>query len=106
MAPASSNSNGPVTAFVLAGIGLLIVVIGVLLLLRRRQLNKRPVFAGDAKPADDVAGAATAAPVPGPAPEDQAQDTPADGPPVAEPPVVEPPVVEPPVTEPPADAKD
>jgi hypothetical protein len=33
----------------------LIVVLGVLLLLRRRHLNKRPVFAGDAKPLGDEA---------------------------------------------------
>ena len=32
----------------LAGIGVLIVALGVLLLLRRRHLNKKPVFAGDA----------------------------------------------------------
>ncbi|MET0863088.1 MAG: serine hydrolase [Nakamurella sp.] len=50
-APTSSTSNGPSTAIVLAGIGLLIVIVGVLLLLRRRHLNKRPTFAGDAKPA-------------------------------------------------------
>jgi D-alanyl-D-alanine carboxypeptidase (penicillin-binding protein 5/6) len=59
-APASSTSNGPSTAIVLAGIGLLIVVIGVLLLLRRRHLNKRPTFAGDAK----AAGATPAEPEP------------------------------------------
>jgi len=51
-APTSSGSNGPSTAIVLAGIGLLIVVIGLLLLLRRRHLNKRPTFAGDAKPTE------------------------------------------------------
>jgi len=56
-APASATSNGPSTAIVLAGIGLLIVVIGVLLLLRRRHLNKRPTFVGDARPADDAASA-------------------------------------------------
>ena len=46
-----SSSSGVPTAFVLAGIGLLVVAIGVVLLLRRRHLNKRPTFAGDAKPA-------------------------------------------------------
>jgi len=60
-APPSSNTNGPSTAIVLAGIGLLIAVIGVLLLLRRRHLNKRPTFAGDAKPADATPAATEAA---------------------------------------------
>ncbi len=59
--PTSSTSGAPTATIVLAGIGVLIVVLGVLLLLRRRHLNKRPVFAGDAKlPAarDDRRGAA------------------------------------------------
>jgi D-alanyl-D-alanine carboxypeptidase (penicillin-binding protein 5/6) len=104
-APASSNSNGPWTAIVLAGIGLLIVVIGILLLLRRRQLNKRPTFAGDAKPAADVSDTSSpAAEIPAQAPADsaaQAQEPTADEPPDAEPPDAEPPVAEPPVGEPP-----
>jgi D-alanyl-D-alanine carboxypeptidase (penicillin-binding protein 5/6) len=49
----TSSSSGVPTAFILAGIGLLVVVVGVVLLLRRRHLNKRPAFAGDAKAADD-----------------------------------------------------
>jgi len=52
----TSSTSGTSTPLILAGIGVLIVVLGVLLLLRRRHLNKRPVFAGDAKPADDAAG--------------------------------------------------
>jgi D-alanyl-D-alanine carboxypeptidase (penicillin-binding protein 5/6) len=48
----SSSSSGVPTALILAGIGLLIVIAGIGLLLRRRHLNKRPVFAGDAKPAE------------------------------------------------------
>ncbi|MEP6560008.1 MAG: serine hydrolase [Nakamurella sp.] len=61
-APQSSTSNGPWTAVVLAGIGLLILIVGVLLLLRRRHLNKRPTFAGDAKPAAADAEFPTAEP--------------------------------------------
>jgi hypothetical protein len=49
----TSTTSGAPTALILAGIGVLIVALGVLLLLRRRHLNKRPVFAGDAKPAGD-----------------------------------------------------
>jgi D-alanyl-D-alanine carboxypeptidase (penicillin-binding protein 5/6) len=51
----TSSTNGTSTPLILAGIGVLIVALGILLLLRRRHLNKRPVFAGDAKPADDAA---------------------------------------------------
>ena len=51
----SSTSGGVPTALVLAGIGVLIVGLGLLLLLRRRHLNKRPTFAGDAKSADEIA---------------------------------------------------
>jgi D-alanyl-D-alanine carboxypeptidase (penicillin-binding protein 5/6) len=58
----SSTSSGTPTALILAGIGLLIVIAGIGLLLRRRHLNKRPVFAGDAKPAE--ADAETAAETP------------------------------------------
>jgi D-alanyl-D-alanine carboxypeptidase (penicillin-binding protein 5/6) len=70
-AAAESNSNGAPTALILALIGLLIVVVGVLLLLRRRHLNKRPVFAGDAvSPAPSDAAA--------PAPSDAAAPAPSD----------------------------
>ncbi|MGS0686201.1 D-alanyl-D-alanine carboxypeptidase family protein [Nakamurella sp. GG22] len=49
--PAASTSSGVSTALVLAGIGVLVVLAGLLLLLRRRRLNKRAVLAGDAAPA-------------------------------------------------------
>ena len=51
----STTSGGAPTALILAGIGLLIVIAGIGLLLRRRHLNKRAVFAGDAKPAESEA---------------------------------------------------
>ena len=60
-ATTSSTSSGTPTALILAGIGLLIVIAGIGLLLRRRHLNKRPVFAGDAKPADETNAPATEA---------------------------------------------
>jgi D-alanyl-D-alanine carboxypeptidase (penicillin-binding protein 5/6) len=100
-ASSASNStdsgSGGVPVLVLAGIGVLIVALGVLLLLRRRHLNKKPVFAGDAAtttgaetppvtdaaptetPADDATAPteAPAAPVPAteepPAPPDSPQ---------------------------------
>jgi len=69
----SSSTSGTPTALILAGIGVLIVVLGVLLLLRRRHLNKRPVFAGDAKTeGDDKSGQTEEAP---PADETQTDDT-------------------------------
>jgi hypothetical protein len=37
-------------AWILAGLGLLVVAAGVVLLIRRRHLNKRARFAGDAQP--------------------------------------------------------
>ena len=123
----SSTSSGVPTALILAGIGLLIVAVGVLLLLRRRHLNKRPTFAGDAvqpavegeTPAAEVAVAAspdeTVAPGPTPdeTPTDEStpQETPAAEPPpaAAEPTEPEPTEAEPTEPEPkdpgPTDAK-
>ena len=77
--PAASTSGGVPTAIVLAGVGLLILGLGVLLLLRRRHLNNRPTFAGDAKPVD--------APQAGETAPDGAADEP---PPPTEPPAAEP----------------
>jgi serine-type D-Ala-D-Ala carboxypeptidase (penicillin-binding protein 5/6) len=57
---AGESSSGIPVAWILAGLGVLVVAAGVVLLIRRRHLNKRPTFAGDAKPKPDPA-AATAA---------------------------------------------
>jgi D-alanyl-D-alanine carboxypeptidase (penicillin-binding protein 5/6) len=46
----------PTAVIVLAGIGVLVLILGVGLLVRRRYLNKRAAFAGDAKPAEAAAG--------------------------------------------------
>ncbi len=86
----SSTSGAPTATIVLAGIGVLIVVLGVLLLLRRRHLNKRPVFAGDAQPAADDDAPAEAPP---------AEETPAEEAP-AETPTEEAPTENQPPTEP------
>ena len=58
---AGESSSGIPVAWILAGIGLLVVAAGVFLLIRRRALNKRATFAGDAKPMPDpgATGAAT-----------------------------------------------
>jgi D-alanyl-D-alanine carboxypeptidase (penicillin-binding protein 5/6) len=58
---AGESSSGIPVAWILAAIGLLVVGVGVVLLVRRRQLNKRATFAGDAKPMPEpnAAGAAT-----------------------------------------------
>lgn len=58
IAPASSatageSSSGIPVAWILAGIGLLVVAAGVVLLFRRRHLNTRATFAGDARPKPD-----------------------------------------------------
>jgi len=55
---APSTGGLPTAVIVLAGIGVLVVILGVGLLIRRRFLNKRAAFAGDAKPAGGVAGEA------------------------------------------------
>lgn len=47
---AGESTSGIPVAWILAGVGLLVVAAGVVLLVRRRALNKRAVFAGDAKP--------------------------------------------------------
>ena len=60
-APATSapTTGGlPTAVIVLAGIGVLVVILGVGLLVRRRYLNKRATFAGDAKPAEPTGVAA------------------------------------------------
>ncbi len=64
---AGESSSGIPVAAILAGIGVLVVVAGVLLLLWRRRLNRKATFAGDAKPmpeagsgTDPAAGAAAA----------------------------------------------
>ena len=49
-APAGESSSGIPVAWILAGLGLLVVAAGVVLLIRRRHLNKRARFAGDAQP--------------------------------------------------------
>jgi D-alanyl-D-alanine carboxypeptidase (penicillin-binding protein 5/6) len=73
--PTANTSGAPTATIVLAGIGVLIVVLGVLLLLRRRHLNKRPVFAGDARTSTDDA----------PAEEEPVVEAPADQAPAEEP---------------------
>ena len=56
---AGESSSGIPVAWILAGIGILVVAAGVVLLIRRRHLNKKATFAGDAKPKPDTeAGAA------------------------------------------------
>jgi len=55
---AGESSSGIPVAWILAGIGILIVAAGVVLLIRRRHLNKKATFAGDAKPKPDPAEAA------------------------------------------------
>ena len=102
----STTSSGAPTALILAGIGLLIVIAGIGLLLRRRHLNKRPVFAGDAKPAEPDATAepeptATTAPTE-PTPETPVPETPVPETPAPETPVSETPA---PAREPEPDAK-
>ncbi|WP_420121806.1 serine hydrolase, partial [Nakamurella sp.] len=52
---AGESSSGIPVAWILAGIGILVVAAGVVLLIRRRHLNKKVVFAGDAKPKPDPA---------------------------------------------------
>ena len=47
---AGESSSGIPVAWILAGVGLLVVAAGIVLLIRRRALNKRASFAGDAKP--------------------------------------------------------
>ncbi len=84
--PAASTSSGVSTALVLAGIGVLVVLAGILLLLRRRRLNKRAVLAGDAAPA------ATDPPPSDPTDTD---------PPPSDPPATDPPPSDPPATDPP-----
>ena len=48
---APTTGGLPTAVIVLTGIGVLIVILGVGLLVRRRHLNKRATFAGDATPA-------------------------------------------------------
>jgi D-alanyl-D-alanine carboxypeptidase (penicillin-binding protein 5/6) len=55
-AAAPTTGGLPTAVIVLAGIGVLVLILGVGLLVRRRHLNKRAAFAGDAKPADSAAG--------------------------------------------------
>lgn len=47
---AGESSSGIPVAWILAGIGILVVAAGVVLLVRRRHLNNKATFAGDAKP--------------------------------------------------------
>lgn len=47
---AGESSSGIPVAWILAGMGILVVAAGVVLLVRRRHLNKKATFAGDAKP--------------------------------------------------------
>ncbi len=82
--PTSNTSGAPTATIVLAGIGVLIVILGVLLLLRRRHLNKRPVFAGDAKPPTDDEPAEEEPPAEAPAEGGAAGDGPAEDPPTAD----------------------
>lgn len=63
---AGESSSGIPVAWILAGVGLLVVAAGIVLLIRRRALNKRASFAGDAKPK----------PEPGPDPEPAAAPNP------------------------------
>lgn len=79
----SPSSAGALTALILAGIGLVIVAVGVLLLLRRRHLNKRPRFAGDAVPPADAPTTATTT-------DDAAQPVEPSAPAGSEPPTAEP----------------
>src|SRR6478672_2667513 len=58
---AGESSSGIPVAWILAGIGILVVAAGVVLLIRRRHLNKKATFAGDAKPKPDPAAPGTAA---------------------------------------------
>jgi D-alanyl-D-alanine carboxypeptidase (penicillin-binding protein 5/6) len=55
-ATAPTTGGLPTAVIVLAGIGVLVLILGVGLLVRRRYLNKRAAFAGAATPADSVAG--------------------------------------------------
>ncbi len=89
--PAASTSSGVSTALVLAGIGVLVVLAGILLLLRRRRLNKRAVLARDAAP---PAGEPPSAPAGQPAIDEAAAP--------AEPPATDPP---PPTEPPPSDPR-
>lgn len=50
---AGESSSGIPVAWILVGIGILVVAAGVVLLVRRRHLNKKATFAGDAKPVPD-----------------------------------------------------
>lgn len=52
---AGESSSGIPVAWILAGIGVLVVAAGVGLLLWRRRQNKKVIFAGDAKPKPDPA---------------------------------------------------
>jgi serine-type D-Ala-D-Ala carboxypeptidase (penicillin-binding protein 5/6) len=55
---APTTGGLPTAVIVLAGIGVLVLILGVGLLVRRRYLNKRATFAGDAKPAEPMGVAA------------------------------------------------
>ncbi|HEY5115507.1 MAG TPA: D-alanyl-D-alanine carboxypeptidase family protein [Nakamurella sp.] len=55
-ATAPTTGGLPTAVIVLAGIGVLVLILGVGLLVRRRYLNKQAAFAGAATPADSVAG--------------------------------------------------
>ena len=52
---AGESSSGIPVAWILAGIGILVVAAGVVLLIRRRHLNKKAMFAGDATPKPEPA---------------------------------------------------
>src|SRR6478752_3793593 len=58
---AGESPSGIPVAWILTGIGVLVVAAGVVLLIRRRHLNKKAAFAGDAKPKPDPAAPGTAA---------------------------------------------
>ena len=73
---AGESSSGIPVAWILAGIGILIVAAGVVLLIRRRHLNKKVVFAGDAKPKPDPTEPDPVTPDAAPAAPDP--DTPSD----------------------------
>lgn len=79
--PSTTGQSGGMstTVWVLIGIGVLVLAIGAALLIRRRVLNRRPTFAGDAKPAPtpEEAGAAAPADAAQPATEPPAPDQPA-----------------------------
>jgi len=68
---AGQSSSGIPVAWILAGVGLLVVAAGIVLLIRRRALNKRASFAGDAKPKPEPGAdpEPAAAPSPDPAAE-------------------------------------